>query len=209
MRTKLFFLVCLHFVAIYSSAQIPLPKKGEYTTITTRRGDRPPLDLSVSANSERIKTRFEIDNDSLLFCFLYINEYVDGERVINTSFDRLYAFGGLKKGSMCFWEMIPDISAGDSLKLVFNFPGFATMREKKTLPGKCFKYVSYEHASSFMQKEETPLLLIYEDDTDTGETEKIVQKYLKNGLLKSNSKEILSKIERYFIVYYTHKEKKS
>jgi hypothetical protein len=178
-------------------------ERPNYFLKTTKRGD--PLSNTPSPESERFKMNCVAPKDTNYFTMSF-REYVDGKkREEYKELEEIY-HGRYTKGDKFSWEVVPDVSDRDTFRLFVNFPVMYIRRMKIINAGKCFKYAPYQPIEHTGQTDEIPLMLIYEDDIATPETEKFVKKYTTDGKLSpdaAKNKALLSKIKRYVILLYT------
>jgi hypothetical protein len=173
---------------------------------TTKRGDT-SLEVRPAPGCERFKMRCEVTKDSSDFV-LYLREYVDGEMKEEPPWREKVEYGNYLKGRTVFWEVVPDISVTDTLKVFVYFPGTTIIRWKFAEKGKCFKYILYRSQEKTGSTDEIPLMLFYEDDVATNQTEQLVKQHAKEGKLNpdvAKNKLLLSKIKRYAILTHVLK----
>jgi hypothetical protein len=175
-------------------------KRSDVFLITTKRGE--PWPNEPAPGCERFKigcdTKVEISDFKM-----YLREYQDGEKA-HDAFEEMY-FTQISKGNKLVWEVVPDVSTTNLLKIFVYFPGFVAHRIKTGSIGKQFKYAPYLQTENTMQADEVPLMLFYEDDVATGEMEKLVKQHMTDSKLNPNAaknKLPLSKIKRYAILSY-------
>jgi hypothetical protein len=181
------------------------------TVKTTRRGDNSST-LQPSEDSERIKYKIEVKNDSLFFS-LKAERFDKGihniteEESLFENIESKIAF----KGDKIFFEMVPDISKSSKLILFANFPYMTKYRylncdgDKQHIKYKKFKEVNLSQSGV------RPLMICYVDD-ENNNTEKFLNKYVKDNLLTITSmkeihEKILQHIEKCILVYYSLTEK--
>jgi hypothetical protein len=175
------------------------------TLKTTKRGDPLPPHSEPAPDSERFKTTCVATKDTTDFR-MYLWEYVNGEKIEEHPVWENISYRQLLKGNKISWEVVPDISEQDTFRIYVYFPGFIAHRLKVPNAGKCFKYAPYQPTENAGLTKEIPVMLLYEDDATTHETEKLVKKYLTDGKLNpaaAKNKVLLSKIKRYAILLYT------
>jgi hypothetical protein len=172
------------------------------TLKTTKKGEGSNVP-EPSPESERFKMNYVIKKDTGMY-IMYLREYVNGEKT-DDNFERII-FGQGQKGTKVFWEVVPDTSAANILRIFVYTPGFTAHRMKVSETGKYFNYVPYRLSEPSGQAEEIPLMLFYEDDTGTREVEKRVKKQLTDGKLNPDAgknRSLLSGIKRYVILTFT------
>jgi hypothetical protein len=173
---------------------------------SVRRGEPLPEEAIPAPESERFKMSWVAPKDTSNF-EMYLWEYVEGERVDEFSrvLENVYT-GQFSKGNRLTWEVVPDIvSTNDTLGIFIYFPGMTARRLKIPEKGKCFKYAPYRLMKNTGRTGEVPLMLFYEDNIATGETEKLIKRYMTDGKLNpdvARNKLLLSKINRYSILLY-------
>jgi hypothetical protein len=175
----------------------------DITTVSTPRGaktDMVPIPSPLSKIFKIKTSPFSQDVELKLF----MEEYVNGRKVLSTSLYNLDLILWIKygKGDYGLWEIIPDVSIKQELHLFVNSPGITAHREKKTVPLRHFAYNRYQNSD---EKLDTPIpvLLIYEDDSQTKDNMNVIQKYTVQDSLRTDVNEkIFSEIERCFFIYY-------
>jgi hypothetical protein len=176
-------------------------KPSGITLKTTKRGEPSPYE--PSPDSERFKMKCVAKKDTTAF-FMYLREYEGGKKIYDET-ERIN-FGRARKGAKFSWEVVPDVSAENILRVYVYFPGFIAHRMKVSVKGKYFNYVPYQLKDDTGQTEDVPLMLFYEDDAETHEMEALVQKQTIDGKLNpaaAKNKALLVKIKRYAILTYT------
>jgi hypothetical protein len=198
---KVFLILFLWMASVITGNVMAQQKPYGVTLKTTKKGDPNPYE--PAPDSERFKMNCVAKKDTTAF-FMYLREYVDGEKVYNES-ERIIS-GRDKKGHKFSWEVVPDVSAENILRVYVYVPGFTAHRMKASVKGKSFNYVPYRLKDDTGQTEDVPLMLFYEDDTETHEMKTLVQKHTIDGKLDpdaTKNKALLAKIKRYAILTYT------
>jgi hypothetical protein len=195
--------ICIILLTICLFTEVTAQQRISGITLkTTKKGEKSNAP-EPSPESERFKMNCLINKDTGTY-ILYLREYVNG-RKRHDNLEQLISGRG-QKGTKVFWEVVPDTSAANILRVFVYTPGFIAHRMKVFEKGKYFSYAPYRLFDLSAQAEEVPLMLFYEDDTETREVEKRVEKHLTDGKLnpdigKNNS--LLSGIKRYVILTYT------
>jgi hypothetical protein len=180
-------------------AQINIDLKKDVKLISVPHGTVTGLP-SPSPFSQIIKFRTYPFSQSLDLK-VYLEEYAQGKKVSDPL--EIVYWGRGSKGDVFFCELIPDLINMQHLHLFLNTPRIMGHREKQTEFPKYFRYSIYQKAKEESIDTPVPLILIYEDDIKTEKNKKIVESYLVNDSLEIvKNKELLPKIERYFLVHY-------
>lgn len=158
---KILVIILLGALCICTYAQIP---RG-ITRVTTRFGE--DISPKPSDTSERFNVSCSITEDDTQF-LLFAKEFVDGKHVVD-DIERINS-GWFHKGNELFWEVVPDTTNRQHIKLFMYFPGMITLRQKITRDDKCLKYSKFKTTKTPTYSQETPIMLIYEDDIPTGDT---------------------------------------
>jgi hypothetical protein len=170
---------------------------------TGKIGERLPEE--PAPDSERFKMSRIIPKDTCLFT-MHLKEYVDGKKIdeFNPLLETVYS-GRFSKGRKVSWEIVPDTSS-DTLEIFVYFPGMIARPLKIPGTGKCFKYAPYRLVEEVGRRDEIPLMLFYEDDLASHETDNLVRRSLTDGKLNpdaAKNKALLLKIKRYVLLSYT------
>lgn len=138
---------------------------------------------------------------------LFFHEYVDGKykendlgRAMSTSIPKEHTFN---------LDFVPELQPNGTFKLYVFYPGVTRYYYMFPEENKNLKFVLYPTTETLLKK---PLnvLLVYEDDKD-GSMERLVNKYIKNGALKTSSdsdKKLRSMLKRYSVLYYIIDDRK-
>jgi hypothetical protein len=214
-KIQAFIIIIFLFIINVLLSEIKAQSNGKLppgvTVKTTRRGDNSST-LQPSEDSERIKYKIEVKNDSLFFSLKA--ERFDKEIHNITEEESLFEninSGTAYKGDKIFFEMIPDISKSSKLILFTNFPYIIKYRylncdgDKQQVKYKKFKEVNSSQSGV------RPLMICYVDD-ENNNTEKFLNKYVKDNLLTITSmqeihEKMLQHIEKCILVYYSLTEK--
>ena len=195
-----------------SSRQLPTVR---FETRTVLRGsDTSSFKPTPSDDSERIKHEYKIEKDSVFFVLkadqIENGVHKNSEAILEGTtriidLDAIVNKQKVYKGTEIFFEMIPDIS--DPTKMIlFSFsPSFESYKYLICSDNKQIKYKKFEVVDP-SKHNQIPLLLCYADDTQN-QTEKLLEKYVKNNLISITSKEeiqekIIKYIEKGMFVYY-------
>lgn len=182
-----------------------------YKVVTTPYGAN-SLTPIPSDNSERIKFTIKIENDSVFFS-LKADNLENGVLIDSLSYDILSKTKVLK-GNDFFFEMVPDITTNDyipnhaMMRLFTYFPGASMSLVCRYLfSGDENKQIKYKKFESVDETEFglIPILLCYVDD-EQNNTEKFLNKFVKNNLIAITSKEeihalIIKNIYKCLFVY--------
>jgi hypothetical protein len=200
---KISIIILLLSLLFAGNAQTIVKKLGDgITTVSTPRGAKTDVP-TPSPLSTIFRTRTSPFSQDVVLRF-YMEEYVNGQKVkpmglynLDVLFQRKY-----NKGNRGLWEIIPDISIKEELHLFVNIPGLTEHREKKTVSPRYFAYNIYRHSDEILDTP-IPVLLIYEDHSQTKENMNVIQKYTVQDSLRTDVNEkIFSEIERCFFIYY-------
>ncbi|MDR1097461.1 MAG: hypothetical protein LBL57_04950 [Tannerella sp.] len=172
----------------------------------TARSDAPPEYGTVPfAGSERFKLTFVPAKDTT-YVTIYLFEYLNGKRIEKHEFFEYICTRLITKGQKLVFEMVPSTNRDDTMRVFVTFPDMMAARPLFAGKGKSYKYVPYNvQKEGNVLKDTDILMLFYEDDPKTNEVESTVKKYVKDGKLDTDpsvNNELLSKIERYAILFY-------
>jgi len=174
---------------------------------TVPLGDR-SLMPTPSDESERIKYKIKIEKDS---AFYSLKADVIEKGVISDRFSNPIVLNSkVVKGNEILFEMVPDISKPDIMTLYIYMPTGTVFEYLVCDNNRKIKYKKIE-AVDQLKNSQIPLLLCYVDN-EKNDTEKLLEKYLKDNLISITSNEelqetILKYIEKYLFIYYTLSDK--
>lgn len=173
------------------------------TAITVSKDDR-SKDMIPSDDSERFKIKFKIEEDSTQF-ILNAEKYEYGKH-INDIFhnERIRHISELVKGENIFFELVPDTSKKDKLTLFTYFPNQTSFRYMNYYDKECIKYRVFKECKN-NNKNYKPIMLIFIDDKENNEQEKIIEKYSQNNVLTLDSTritELINKMKKCMFIYY-------
>jgi hypothetical protein len=161
------------------------------------------------AGSERFKLTFLPAKDTIQVT-IFLFEYLNGKRIDKHEFFEYFCTRLIAKGQKLTLEVVPSTNKDDTMRVFINFPDMTASRPLFASKGKSFKYVPYSAwKDGNILKDSDELMLFYEDDTETNKVETVVKRYVKEGKLDPNisvNNELLSKIERYAILFYRIKQ---
>lgn len=172
------------------------------TRVTTKAGaviDAPRPD------SKHYQIRFplsEYEVEAKAFCY----EYIDG-KYKQSDFDKVMHVM-IPKATNFMVDFVPELQTNGAFKLYMYSPGVTRYWRMFCDANKCLKFVPYE-IREMLPGKSFNALLVYEDEKD-GRVERLVSKYLVNGVLKTNSKAdkvLYSSLKRYSILSYTIENK--
>ena len=196
---------------IVSLNQVPksttkTPASGVMTR-TVPLGDRSSMP-SPSDDSERIKYKIKIEKDS---AFYSLKGDVIEKGVIDDRFPGAIVLNNkVFKGNEILFEVVPDISKPNIMTLYTYMPGGTSFKYLFCDNNGKIKYKKFEVADQ-LKNNLIPLILCYVDN-EKNDTEKLLEKYLKDNLISITSNEelqekILKYIEKYLFVYYNLSDK--
>lgn len=185
------------------SAQSKTKLPPEISVKTVRRGDESSM-TTPSEESERIKYRIEIKNDSAIFS-IKAAKFKNGTYIYEEVLEDIEQKRKVFKGDIILFEMVPDVSTPTKMTLYSFFPDFTHFRYLNCSEGKRIKYKKFtlENDSKTGQ---VPMMICYVDD-EQNNIEKLLKKYTKDDHITISSiqeiqDKILSKIELCLFVYY-------
>lgn len=176
---------------------------GQYA-ITVPKGGKRPEGTTPDKHAERFKIELPIEKDSAYFTMR--GEIFSFSKPAPNKFpDRIIYWPDLRKGETVWFELTPDVSKGNKLTLFTLFlSGRMSFSHAWCEEGKHFKYKLFEKTKGKLP-DTGVIMLIYADDPETNEVEKLVNNYCKNNEITNSPRkynELLRQIEYYMLVHY-------
>jgi hypothetical protein len=204
---RIFFILFLWMTSMIVGDVIAQGQYSNIKVVSHKIGDPLSPHDEPAPGSERFKMNCVATKDTTVFR-MHLKEYVDGKKREEHPYFEGIFYEKYPQGRKISWEVVPDASEQDTLRIFIYFPGVTTHRWKIPETGKCFRYAPYHPTENAILTDEIPVMLFYEDDMATHETEKFIKKNLTDGKLNpaaAKNKALLSKIRRYAILIYTLK----
>ncbi|MCD8041575.1 MAG: hypothetical protein LUH10_00780 [Tannerellaceae bacterium] len=194
-------IVCTLLPATVIAQQSPMVQQGKsrFIVTTTPRSAGPAF--RPDPDSPITKLRYKAPEPVMLA----LHDKIIENGLLKPGSDDCFFKLPLETDGVFFGEMIPEQKTPEQVQLFFNLSPMTAMFNIESKGDNVLKLIHFEPVLEEQRLSTIPVLLVYEDDPESGTNEQLVQKYTKDGKLivdKVLNEELLSQLLNYRLIHY-------